>query len=203
MYEEGSLDYMCSILTQRISEEEEEIKKHQRRVNQLIVTRHTRQKIMNHLHRYSLQMIPKTYIFSDYADDYDRVRDAWFQAVAEDKGLENCYLHEQLTPQKDGGFRHQYYLVLEEFAVKTLNIEEKAKNAPFFSFPQCVHYVYTSDTFSPGDKDIQAMIQWADNQGIELSGEVHAHYLWNHYQCGKLNRSYIELYMPVKEKGLI
>lgn len=197
IFEEGTLEHMHEFLTQRIIQEEEEIKRHQKNLGHLIVTRHTRKKIMNHLHQYSLQTIPKTYIFSTRARDYDTVRDAWFQAVAEDKGLENCYLHEQLIPQKNGSYERQYYLVLEESAVKTLNIEEKAKNTPFFSFPQCVHYIYASDTFSPRDEDIQAMIEWADNQGIELSGEVHAHYLWNHYQYGRLSRSYVELYMPV------
>lgn len=199
--EDGSLDSMCSSLDFRVKEEEHLIRLHQQLLKQLMAIRHTREKIQQHLHHYTLRSIPRTYIFSRAVPDYDAVRGEWFRVIREDKNLENCYLHEQWNIRSDHTVKHQCYLVLEEYAVNLLNLEEQAKNVPSFQFDQCVYTVYASETISPQWKDIQPLMDWAKNQNLVLTGEIHAHYLWNHYQEGKLKTSYLELYLPVKQEN--
>lgn len=196
LYGDGSLAYMGGFLDQRIQEEEKEIRFHQQILHQLKVTRYTRRKIAEPFGQYSLRQIPRTYIFSEKLSDYDLVRDAWFRAIEKEERLENCYLHEQWGVGEDGQER-QYYLVLEEPAVKELGLEEIAVTAPSFAFGRSVHCVYASKNMSPTADDTWAMARWAREQGIALTGEVHAHYLWNHYREGRLETSYIEMYMPV------
>lgn len=196
LYEDGSLAYTESFLDHRIEEEEKEIRRHQQMLHKLTVTRYTRRKIAASLGKYTLRPIPRTYIFSEKLPDYDLVRDAWFRTIQEEERLENCYLHEQ-SDLRRGGDGRCYYLVLEDYAVKELGLEEAAGTAPSFAFSQCVHHVYASKTVSPTEDDIQSMVRWAREQKISLTGEVHAHYLWNHYRKGKLETSYIEMYMPV------
>ena len=196
LYADGSLACAESFLDLRIQEEEKEIRRHQQMLHQLTVTRYTRRKITEALGQYSLRQIPRTYAFSEKLPDYDLVRDAWFHTIQEETRLENCYLHEQLELCKEGQER-QYYLVLEEYAVKELGLEALASTVPSFAFAQAVHCVYASKAVSPTFEDIQAMVCWAREQGIPLTGEVHAHYLWNHYREGRLETSYIEMYMPV------
>lgn len=195
----GSIRYMRDFLDLRIEEEERLIHNHQKMLRQLIYSRYIREKVMHFLHQYTVCPIPKTYIFSEMLPDYDSVRDEWFQASTKGLGLENCFLHEWFTVQEDGSWKHQCCLVLEEYAVQTLKMEDLAKTAPSFAFDRCVRYIYASEHVSPQRENIEAMIRWAGEQGIELTGEIHAQYLWNHYQEGKLKTSYVELYMPVKK----
>lgn len=195
--EDGDMDSMCDCFELRMKEEEELIRRHQQILQQLIVTRYTREKIRKYFQRYVLRPIPRTYIFSPTVSDYDAVREEWFKLLEENKKL-NCYLHEQWNILGDKTVNHQCYLILEEHAVKLLGLEENAKHAPFFSFDQSVYTIYASKTVSPQQEDIQKIIHWAREQNIAVTGEIHAHYLWNHYQEGKLQTSYIELYLPVK-----
>lgn len=195
---DGSLEAMCDCLEVRVEEEEKLIRQHQQILRQLIATRYTREKIRKYFQQYVLRSIPRTYIFSPSVSNYDAVREEWFKALGEDKKL-NCYLHEQWDLQEDRAVNHQCYLILEEYAVRQLGLEKYAKNAPFFSFDECVYTIYASKTVSPQWEDMQKMISWANQQNIPLTGEVHAQYLWNHYQEGKLKTSYIELYLPVKK----
>ncbi len=196
LYEDRSLAYTESFLDRRIEEEEKEIRHHEQMLDKLIVTRYTRRKIVGSLGKYTLRPIPRTYIFSEKLPDYAQVREAWSRTIQEEERLENCYLHEQ-SDLRCGGDGRCYYLVLEDYAVKALGLEEAAKTAPSFAFSQCVHHIYASKTVSPTEADIQSMVRWAREQKISLTGEVHAHYLLNHYRKGKLETSYIEMYMPV------
>lgn len=202
MHQKGSLCYLRDLLDLRIKEEERLIQMHQKMLQQLVYSRYMREKVIQFLHQYMICPIPRTYIFSEMLPDYDSVRDEWFQASTKGLGLENCYLHEQFTVQEDGSWKHQCYLVLEEYAVRTMRMEALANTVPSFAFDRCVRYIYASEHISPQKEDIKAMIRWAGEQGIELIGEIHAHYLWNHYQEGKLKTSYIELYMPVKKASV-
>lgn len=197
---DGSLDSMCDCFEYRIQEEEKLIRQHQQILRQLAATRYTREKIRKYFHKYLLRPIPRTYIFSPSVPDYDAVREEWFKTLGEDKKI-NCYLHEQWDLQGERAVNHQCYLILEEYTVKQLGLESYARDAPYFSFDQCVYTIYASPTVSPQWEDMQKLIHWAREQNIPLAGEIHAQYLYNHYQEGKLKTSYIELYLPVKKGG--
>lgn len=198
--EDGSFDFMDNCLEFRMKEEENLIRRHQQLLNQLMATRHTREKMRRYFQKYTLRSIPRTYIFSPAVPDYDAVRGEWFRGIEKDKNLENCYLHEQWNILEDHTVSHQCYLILEEYTVNLLKLEKQAKTVPSFQFDQCVYTVYASDTVSPHWEDIQRLMDWAKNRHLTLTGEIHAHYLWNHYQEGKLKTSYIELYLPVKQE---
>lgn len=198
MYHDGTPQYLHDFLESRIQEEQKLIQMHQQLLRQLMVSRHNSEKMIRNRNQYSVRSIPKTYIFSDIMEDVDEMSETWFQIAGSLPGLEHCYLHQQLIPAADNSYKLQCYLVLEEFAVKKLGLEEEAKQRRFFQFNRCVHTVYESGTISPDETAIFKMQKWAKEQGLELTGEIHSHYLWNYLNSGKIERSCVELYMPVK-----
>lgn len=201
IYEKNSADFLHQFLKKRVLEEEEQIRKHQLMLRQLTVSCHNCEKVLQGKEQYSLRPIPKTYLFSEIRDGWNQARDEWFKAADGNKGLEHCYLHEQLIPKEGGGYRHLCYLVLEEFAVNHLGLEEEAKALPFFQYSCCLYTVYVSRTVSLDMEIVQDMQRWAAKEGIALTGEVHAHYLWNFQKAGKLVESYLEVFMPVEGTG--
>ena len=56
--EDGDMDSMCDCFELRMKEEEELIRRHQQILQQLIVTRYTREKIRKYFQRYVLRPIP-------------------------------------------------------------------------------------------------------------------------------------------------
>ena len=146
----------------------------------------------------SVRPTPKTYIISDIYSDFDAVRNAWFQAVKAAPGLEHCYIHEQFRPGKDGAWEHLCYLALEDYAVKKLKLEKLLEAKPSYQFERCVHLVERSETISPGQETVEHMKRWAEENGLSLTGEIHAHYLWNQHSAGKRTSSYIEIDMPIR-----
>ncbi len=195
MYEDGTPEYWVKFLELRIKEEQEQIKMHQQLLRQLKVSRENGKK-MAQLNQFSLQSSPKSYIFSEIMEDFDQAQNEWLRGSREKQGLEHCYIHEQQMPGAEGG-RYQSYLLLEEFAVKTLGLEEQAKSLPSFRLEQCVYTVAKSKSMSPEPETISQMYCWAKSQGLTLTGEIHSHYLWSYQESGKWKESYVEIYMPV------
>lgn len=198
VWHDNTPEYLCGFLESRIREEQKLIRMHQQLLRQLLVSRHNGEKMIKNTNQYFVRAIPKTYIFSDIMDDIEKNRDTWFRLSREQPGLEHCYLHQQLVPEDGHSYRRLCYLVLEEFAVKKLKLEEKAKKLPWFQFDRCVYTVYESKTTTPDEQAIGNMQNWAGKQGLRLTGEIHAHYLWNNLNSGRLEKSYVELYMPVE-----
>lgn len=199
MFQDGTAEYLHEFFELRIKEEEERIRMHQKLLRQLMVSRHNNEKMIKNANQYSVRPIPRTYMFSEILDDMDQLRERWFQLVKKMPGLEHSYLHQQLIPQGSQAYEKRYYLVLEEFAVKKLKLEERAKGLPSFQYDCCVYTVYESKSVLPDQQTIDNMRKWADQQGIVLTGEIHSHYLWNYLNDGKLEKSCVELYMPVKQ----
>lgn len=199
IYEDGSPEQLNQFLKLRVQEEEKHIKMHQQLLRQLMVSQHSSEKMMENINQYSIRSIPRTYIFSDIMNDFDQIREEWFHAAETVPELAHCYLHEQFLPGTEGGRTHRCYLVLEEFAVKKMGLEAEAKKRPSFQLDRCVYTVYASETVSPDEQAIGRMQNWAKGQGVELTGEIHAHYLWNYRNSGNRDKFYIELYMPVKQ----
>lgn len=71
------------------------------------------------------------------------------------------------------------------------------RDCPYIQYDACVHTVCACPSPSPDKETVMRMMKWAGDQGISLTGEVHAHYLWNYQKEGKLVKSYIEMFMPV------
>lgn len=199
MYQDGTSEYLHDFLESRIEEERERIRMHQQLLRQLKVSQHNSEKMLKNVNQYSIRPIPKTYIFSEFMDDMDKLQEAWFQLVKQLPGLEHSYLHQQLMPAGEYSYKSLCYLVLEEFAVKELNLEEKAGQLPSFQYDRCIYTVYESKSTLPDQQAIHNMQRWADEQGLVLTGEIHSHYLWNYLNYGKLEKSCVELYMPVKQ----
>ncbi|MCI8950766.1 MAG: MerR family transcriptional regulator [Lachnospiraceae bacterium] len=199
MYEDGTPQYWQDFLNLRIQEEEDRIRMHQQLLRQLKVSRRNSEKMLLYRNQISVCPMPKTYIISEIMEDFDQVRNEWFQAAGETQGMEHCYIHEQWKPKKDGGYQYLCYLILEEFAVKELQFEERAKALSSFQFKNCLHTVCESLSMSPAKESIGKMHQWAKEKGISLTGEIHSHYLWNYQEAGKFKKSYVEIYMPIEE----
>lgn len=197
MYENGNPEQWHEFLALRIQEEKERIRMHQQLLNQLAISRKNSEKMLHSYGRYALAPMPKTYILSEPVKNYSQARNQWFLAAEEDRGLEHCYIHEQF--QMEEGSRSQYscYLVLEEFAVKKLKLERSTRDCPTFQYDTCVHTVCACHSTSPDKRAVLEMMKWAGEQGISLTGEVHAHYLWNYQREGRLVKSFVEMYMPV------
>ncbi len=199
MYENGTPQYWQDFLNLRIQEEEEQIRMHQQLLRQLKVSKRNSQKMLQHWNWFSVCAMPKSYILSEMMEDFEQARNQWFQAAGETQGMEHCYIHEQWKPNGDGGYQYLCYLILEDFAVKELKLEERAKALSSFQFEHCVHTVCESLSMSPDKEIIRNMYQWAGKKGICLTGEIHSHYLWNYQEEGRFKKSYIEIYMPIEE----
>lgn len=200
MFQGGTAEYLHDFFELRIKEEKERIRMHQQLLCQLMVSRKNSEKMIKKTNQYSIRPVPRTYIFSEIMKSMDQLREAWFQLVKKIPGLEHSYLHQQLIPTENHAYEEQYYLVLEEFAVKKLGLEETAKLLPSFQFDCCVYTTYESKTTLPNEQAVYNMQKWADEQGLALTGEIHSHYLWNYFINGKLEKSCVELYMPVKQQ---
>ena len=196
MYDEGGPAYMGDLLTVRIEEEKKRIQEHKMMLRKLYVLQYAGKKITEGLNEYRICSIPRTYILSEMVDTYDEVRELWF-AKAKNPGMEHCVLHEQYTVE-EGALTYKCYLALEEYPVKKLKLDEVASQSSWFQFAQCVNIIYEAESDQVDWAAIEAMKRWAAERGICLTGEIHAHYLWNNQRRGELLKSYIQLYMPVK-----
>lgn len=199
MYEYGDPGQWHDFLELRIQEEKERIWKHQQLLSQLAISRKNCEKMLRFYEKYTLSRMPRTYVLSEPVTDYSKTRDQWFLAAQEEKGLEHCYIHEQFQVEEGSFCQYSCYLALEEFAVKKLKLERSLAACPFFQYDVCVYTVCACPSPTPDKTAVMKLLQWARDQGICLTGEVHAHYLWNYQKEGKLAKSYIEMYMPVKK----
>ena len=201
MYNEGGPAYMDGFIARKIQEEKRQIQEHQKLLRKLNVLQYTIKKIAGAVNQYDVCSMPKCYEISQRVESFEQVRELWFAVSGQNRGLEHCMLHEESLPAEDDEnekYRYQCYLAMDEFSVKKLKLEEYVKGAPSFSFPRCAHTIYEADTEQVDREAIEKMKQWAKDQGLDLTGQVHAHYLWNNQKDGRFIKSYIELYMPVK-----
>lgn len=197
MYENGNPEQWHDFLALRIQEEEDRIRMHQQLLSQLAISRKNSEKMIRSCGKYSLTAMPKTYRLSQPVTNYSHARNQWFLAAEEEKGLEHCYIHEQFQVEEGSFSQYSCYLVLEEFAIKKLKLERFVRDCPSIQCDACVHTVCACPSPSPDKETVMRMMKWAGDQGISLTGEVHAHYLWNYQKEGKLVKSYIEMFMPV------
>ncbi len=200
MYDEGGPACRNDFIAQRIREEKRQIQEHRKLLRKLTVLQYAVKKINAGLGRYTVCTMPVFFQISPQVESFDQVRGLWFAVSSQDIGLEHCMLHEEYKPvENETGYQYRCYLAMAEFAVKELKLEDKVKDAPVLSWNRCVHTVYEADTEQVDQDAVERMKQWAAEQGIRLTGEVHAHYLWNNQKGGKFIKSYIELFMPVEK----
>lgn len=200
MYDEGGPACMEGFIEQKIEEEKQKIREHQKLLLKLEVFRHIIKKITESRDRYSVCAMPRYYVVSEKAENFSRVREMWFAASRLNNGLEHCVLHEEYFRDQNGQEQYACYLALEEWSVRKLKLEEYLRDAPVISFPCCVHTVFEADCEQVDALAVEQMKSWAQEQGIPLTGEVHSHYLWNNQKEGRFIKSYLELYMPVCEQ---
>lgn len=202
--EDGSYRTIGQITERKISEEEEEIRRHKQILTRLRMTQSDCRKIEEHLDKISLAPFPKAYLVKKCKTQQESISE-WFRLSQEHPGLDMIYTYDIFhfeagtdTAAPVKMVARGTYLLLYQGLEKELDLDLNMKQYPTTKQVECVHTILETRGYFPESSEVQKMAAWARENNRIPSGRVYSVRMAQGAKAGQ-NVHYLELLMPLKE----
>lgn len=195
----STLSSLPAIIENRLSEEYQAIREHQRTIARLKLARQDCLQIEKNLDKVEEKAFPAAYVIVLQADMLEST-DLWFEYSRKYPGLDMLYEFDQYLCSSDAENINLEYrntqLLLHQWLAEYVDYPA-AKEAPAMSVPRkCLSTICASATRTPDDNIVGKLISRARADGLKLTGQLFSTYCMQGLRHGR-QVFYLELFMPV------
>lgn len=192
---ESSYRSMAAVAVRTIRKEQENIRLHQQTLARLQMTLDECIKIDQSLNRISFKDFPVSHVIRSCGSSQESLKE-WFRLSAAREGLDMVYTYDQYRYDgRDVEFQGSH-LLFDEQARDLLDVDLDLSQFPLAPWTHCVYSMVEAECCAPPAGTIQAMVQWAEEQGTRVSDQVISSM---RLQTGRSGRTvyYLKLYIPI------
>lgn len=188
------------LLDCRILAEEAKILEHQQNIARLKLSKLQNKRTEHYRRNFSIQPFPKSYMIDECSSSQEIIV-RWFQRAQETPGLDMAYFYDEYccsdTDVPAVYLRSRLLLYTETASALSKNFDL----TPYSLTPDtdCVCYSFITTSDLRPSEPIQAMAQWAQDQGYVIKGNCFA----TNFASGdnSSEKTYdVELYLPVTKR---
>lgn len=193
------MDQLSDIIENRLTEEHQELRRHQQTIARLQLTRQDCENIRNHLNQVIMEAFPSCYIINPHVD-FDSGIENWFQYARDYDGMDMMYVFDEYTWQREQdtitlNYRNSQMVLKQELA-EYVDYDISRDTTPSTQTPLCVSSFCISPTRVPPLEIIQSMLAWAKQQELMVSHQLYCTFTMQGINEGRQS-FYLQLYMPV------
>ncbi len=199
MSDTGTIAHLVEIMNDRLAEEELAIREHQQTIARLKLTQQNCLEIESSLGKMIEKPFPASYVLVPHTT-IEEGTNLWLEYAREHPGLDMLYEFDEYEfYYHDGSVRLEYkntQLILYQWLAEYVDYPVPHDELPLSHSRNCLTMLCSSTARTPSVRTVKAMVNHAQANNIELTGQVFSTYaLYGLY--GGQNRFYLDLYMPV------
>lgn len=199
LWKDNTISQLPLIMSNRLKEEEEAIRKHEQTIARLRLTQSDCQRLNSHLNEVLCKDFPAAYIIVPETNMQESTG-LWFQLTQSYPGLDMMYTYDEYSYRMpSGGLQMDYrntQLILYKHLVEFVDYDIIDGATPVTKPAKCVYSFRAANTRIPDAGSLQPMFAWAKEQGIELSDRIYSTFAFQGVDNGQ-HLYYLEIYIPL------
>lgn len=195
LFESSSPEVRTQVLEEQLRLEEQALLQHQKNIRRLQLARSYYRAQQEEMEPVVCEMEPFYALTEVRGEFFETVMD-YFSLGREDDDMTLCYLNAEYDLSGDLESPGGCYLMLKERELRELGREELLREDRKIAGGRSLRMSCISEKPFPGEEQLRAVQQYAEEQELKLSGKLHSYFLNQFEEAGAV-RYLIQMFAPL------